>query len=155
MSQALQAIDQRDFDWLAAQPEDVRKEFAAMVVMRFAASVRGDGASAAYMLWLVNKRLNGHLFDLHQYPDLCFRLLASCGTGRSMRREWIKGPGRTASDNIALQLLAEHHPLANDHELRGLLSLYSRKQFASLLADCGITDKAADSHLKAYDQIAR
>lgn len=155
MSRALQAIDKRDFDWLAAQPEDARKEFAAMVVMRVAASVRGDGIISAYLLCLINQRLNRHLFSLHKYPDLCFRLLASCGLGKTLQREWIKGPARTVSDNIALQLLAEHQPLASDHELRGLLSLYSRKQFASFLADCGITDKAADNHLKAYDQIAR
>lgn len=151
----LQAIDQRDFNWLSSQPEDARKEFAALTAIRWASAVRGDGLTAAYMLLLVNERLNRYLFDLHKYPDLCFRLLASCGCGRTLRHEWIKGAERTVSDNVALQLLAEHHPLANDRELRDLLSLYTRKQFASFVADCGITDKAADNHMKAYDKVAR
>lgn len=155
IAHVLRAIDQRNFGWLDKQPEDARKEFAAVTAIRFVSAVRGDGAIAAYMLMMVNQRLNRHLFDLHKHPDLCFRLLASCGNGRVLRHEWLKGPERAASNNLALQLLAEQHPLANDHELLGLLSLYSRKQFADFLADCGITDKAAADHMKAYDRIAR
>jgi hypothetical protein len=149
----MQAIDQRAFNWLASQPEDVRKEFAPLVAMRFAAGVQNDGPAAVYMLWLVNQRLNRHLFDLYQHPDLCFRLLASCGQGRMLRRQWIKGPSRTATDNAALQLLAEHHPLASERELRMLLSCHSRKQFADFVADCGI-DKDADRYMKAYGKLA-
>jgi hypothetical protein len=143
---ALRAIDRHDFNWLATQPQDARQEFAPLVVMRWVSGV-SDGAETAYMIWLVNDRLNHHLFDLE--PDLCFRLLASCGLGKSLRYNWIKGPSRTIRSNLALALLAEHHPLVNEAELRMLLSMYSREQFAQFVADCGIPQ--AKDHMKAYD----
>jgi hypothetical protein len=149
----LNAVDRRDSDWLMAQPEAARKEFAPLVVMRWAAGVT-DGVAAAYMLWLINHRVNRHLFDLHQYPDLCYRLLASCGLDRSLSREWLAGPQRTTGGNKALNLLAEHHPMANEPELRMLLSLYTRESFAELVSDCGIDKTDAKGYLKAYDKLA-
>ena len=149
----LRAVDNRDSDWLAAQPEDARKEFMPLVAMRWATGVP-DGVAAVYMLWLINHRVNRHLFDLSKHPDLCFRLLASCGRNTHLSRKWLAGPQRSTGDNKALGLLAEHHPMANDAELRMLLSLYTRDDFAILVSDCGIDKADAKDYLKAYDRLA-
>ena len=149
----LNAVDRRDGDWLSEQPEDARNEFAPLVAMRWATGVT-DGVAAAYMLWLINYRVNRHLFDLQKHPDLCFRLLASCGRNKRLSRQWMAGPQRTMGDNKALGLLAEHHPMASETELRILLSLYTRESFADWLADCGIAKDEAKDCLKAYDKLA-
>ena len=149
----LNAVDRRDSDWLMAQPDDARKEFMPLVVMRWATGVK-DSVAAAYLLWLINHRVNRHLFDLHQHPDLCYRLLASCGLNQSLPRNWLAGPQRTASDNKALNLLAEHHPMASEAELRMLLSLHTRESFAELVSDCGIGKDKAKDYVKAYDKLA-
>ena len=146
----LNAIDQHDSDWLMAQPEDARKEFAPSVAMRWASNV-SDSVEAAYMLWTINDRVNRHLFDLSQHPDLCYRLLASCGIKRSLHRQWL-GP-RRATDNLALSLLGEYHPSANETELRLLLSLYTRDTFADFLGDCGLDDEKSKKYLIAYDKL--
>lgn len=149
----LHAVDRRDGDWLMTQSEDARKEFSPLVAMRFATGVK-DGVAAAYMLWLINHRVNRHLFDLQKHPDLCYRLLASCGCDRNLAREWLAGPKRTTGDNKALGLLAEHHPMASEAELRTLLSLYTRESFAALLSDCGFDKEQTKGYLKAYDTLA-
>ena len=139
LSALLQAIDRRDLGWLMRQAEDVQKEFAPLTAIRFASNA-DDGIDAGVLLWTINQRVNRYLFDLHQHPDLSYRLLASCGLKRSVPRgRWLAGPRRT-TDNAALRLLAEYHPVANERELRLLLALYSRPEFAQFLSDCGIEE---------------
>jgi hypothetical protein len=76
------AIDRRDFDWLANQGEEVAKDYGPPT-LRFASGVVGK-RNALYMLWLINRRVNLHFFAIDK--ELSYRLLASCGTGQSMRR---------------------------------------------------------------------
>lgn len=149
----LNAFDRRDFNWLQQQPEDVRKEFKALTAMRIAATFASDGDRAAEALWLINERVNHHLFDLSRHPDLLFRLLASCGTGRSARREWLAMPPHRATTNKAVELLRQLHPLANNRDIEVLLSQYTRQNFAELVADCGLKDKEPMEIMKAYDAI--
>lgn len=148
-------MDRGDANWLARQPEDARKEFSALVAMRWATCVQ-EGVAAAYMLWLINKRVNRHLFSLSDHPDLCFRLLASCGLQEhALRREWLKGPGNRVDNNAALSLLAEHHPMSNEMELRILLSQYSKQSFSEFVADCGIERDQAKKCMDAYAKLSR
>lgn len=145
----LRAVDHHDGDWLAAQSDDARKEFQPVVALRWAAGVSA-GSDAGCMLWLINHRVNRHLWA-YQEPDLSFRLLASCGLGKSLRHEWLPA-GRTGGTiNAAYRLLAEHHPDANDDELRVLLGTYTRAEFAEFVADCGKTKEDIKTCLKAYD----
>jgi len=147
----LQAIDRRDLGWLSRQAEDVRKEFSAVTAIRFASNA-DDGVDAGVLLWTINQRVNRHLFDLHQHPDLSYRLLASCGLKRSVPRgRWLAGP-RRSTDNAALRLLADYHPAANERELRLLLALYSRTEFAQFLSDCDIDEP--EKYLSAYDKLS-
>lgn len=151
--QALDAIDRRNGDWFASQPEAARKEFAPVVVTRWAATTE-NGPNADLMLWLVNERVNRDLFDLHKHPELVFRLLASCGIGRPLRHKWLAAARPLSASNKALALLAEHHPSASEQELEMLLSLYSREDFANFVADLGGEQASnAKEYMKAYDKL--
>lgn len=154
MMALLRAMDRRDADWLAQQPADVRQEFVPLVAMRWATGIP-DGAAAVMMLWLINQRVNRHLFDISTgHPDLCYRLLASCGLNKPLRHDWIKGPGQGANENKALRLLATHHPDANDDELHLLLSLHTRETFEQYVLECGMQKDEVKDYLKAYDKLA-
>jgi len=148
----LQAIDQRDGGWLAAQPTEISNEFTPLTTMRMA-SCGIRGREAAHTLLRLNQRVNYRLFDLSKHPDLCFRLLASCGLKRYQQRQWL--PQRsTSNSNLALKLLAEHHPMANESEICILLSLYTRETFTEFVTDCGLK-KEQTEYLKAYDKLQR
>jgi hypothetical protein len=152
LGQMLTAIDQRDFNWLTRQSPDAVKEFSPLMALRWAASLSNDGERAAVYLMLLNERVNVHLFELSKnHADLLFRLLASCGTGR-MRRTFLKAPPQS-SNNAAIAFLYNHHPLAKDREIEGLLTLYTRDEFETLLIDYGKKDDEIEQIMKAYDAI--
>jgi len=146
----LRAVDQRNRDWLSQQSDEAQKEFASLTAMRWASGIEGS-TDALRLLWLINQRVNLRLYD--QEPDLSYRLLASCGLGRSFKHNWLPFHAKTATSNAAYRLLLEHHPSANDDELQLLLSLYSRSQFAELVKDCGKTDEEAKACLDAFKKL--
>lgn len=148
------AIDQRDMNWLASQSDDVRKEFVPLVAMRWATYVRG-GTEAGYMLWLINQRVNHHLFapGMSQHPDLIFRLLASCGLqGGTLSRTYIKSR-QVGNAKLLIDLLAEQHPMATNAELRMLLSLCRRDDIRIAATDSGRSEDQIKDCLKVYDKL--
>lgn len=148
----LRAIDNHDGDWLAKQSDDVKKEFAPLVIQRFVATV--DGPDAPLMLVLVNERVNLHLFDLQRHPDLSYRLLASCGLGKPLKHQWLSGHRRKTESNKAYNLLAKQYPEANDREISFLMSRHTKNSFADLLSECGIQVAEAKEIMQAYDKIS-
>ena len=154
MFELLRAIDRRDGDWFGRQPAEAQKTFAPPVAQRFAVTV-ADGAEAAYMLWMVNERVNRRLYDLYKHPELTYRLLASCGLGVLQKHQWLAGATRRHAGNIAVDLLASQHPEANDDEIAFLLSQYDRDGFGQYLDECGIQPAEAKQLIKAYDQLSR
>lgn len=147
----LTAVDRRDTGWLHRQAEAVRKDFAPLVMMRWVATV-SDGPEAVYMLWAINERVNGHLFDFAKHPDLMFRLMASCGIGKKLNHQWLAGPVHKVHSNAASRLLHEHYPEASDAEIALLLTLYDRPAFLRFIDECGVQEKDAKDVVKAYDQ---
>lgn len=149
--QLLAAADLRQRDWLSKQPEDSRSAFAPIVVTRWAATV-ADGQEAACALWLVNERVNLHLFDLTRHPDLVYRLLASCGLGKKLRHEWLDGKRAATRPAKLNELIQEYHPEANDREIDMLIEQYDRTSFAEFVADTGKQPEEIKELLKAYDR---
>jgi hypothetical protein len=150
----LTALDRCDGDWLSKQSEDVRKEFTPLVAMRWMATL-ADGPQSAYMLWLVNERVNGHMFDLSsKHPDLIFRLLASCGLGVAKNNhQWLPGVSRKHANNAAADLLLEWFPEANDVEISLLLSKYERAEFRKFIDECGVQPNDVQNVVKAFDKL--
>src|SRR5690606_18544385 len=83
----LSASDQRDFEFLSDQTEEARKAFAPVVALRWASAV--EGALSDYAILAANKKANLHFFDISDHPDLQYRLIASTGTGKSLRHYWV------------------------------------------------------------------
>lgn len=144
----MNAIDRHDSEWLTTQSDEVRGEFYPLVAMRWTSGL--SGPEAPLTCWLLNQRVNRHLFDLDK--DLSYRLLAACGLHRQLRHTWLAAANPTGS-NAAYQLLAEQHPAASDDELQVLLSLYTRDEFAQFVDECGLTKDEAKTYLTAYDKV--
>jgi hypothetical protein len=150
-------IDQHDLNWLARQSDEVQNEFSPLVAMRWATCVQSM-EEAGYMLWVINQRVNHHLFapGMDEHHDLSFRLLASCGLRNGvLSRTWLAGPRRGGSANPLFELLAEQHPMATDAELHMLLSLHCRDDIVALAGDCGRTKEQVKECLKVYDKLSR
>jgi len=149
--QALAKIDQCEGGWLAKQPDAVRREFIPLTALRWTVSVP-DSEMACYNLWLVNERVNIHLWKLQQrHPDLLFRLLASCGFGTALEHRWLAGPGGRGVADKARALVADMHPECNDDEITTLLSLHDRVSFKQFIDECGVQPDDAKAILAAFN----
>lgn len=150
--QLLRATDQCDGNWFEKQPEDVKKEFAPVVAIRWASTVN-DGPEAVYMLWIINERVNVHLFDLNKHPELLYRLMATCGLGKPLRHQWLAPHKRKGEGNKAFELLADYYPEANTDELEFLMSMHTKTSFSQFVNDCGMQPVDAKDIMKSYDKL--
>lgn len=85
----LSAIDNHDLDYFSNLSPDEKKGYASPVVMRWASSAKAPLQD--WNLIAVNDRANKHHYDLYEYTDLQYRLLASVGMGMRTNHEWIAG----------------------------------------------------------------
>jgi hypothetical protein len=159
MFEALAAVDRLDGDWLDRQPEENRKGFAAPVFLRWASAIDGGDFAQEYTISLVNDRVNLYANELmSKYPDLLFRLAASCGVGDRQRHVWLplakrKGPS-VHSGNAAWQLVAEFNPSASEAEIDLLMGLHTADSFRAFAEDAGLQQDSSKEVLKAYDNLA-
>jgi hypothetical protein len=147
------AIERRDFEYLDRKTEEQRKGFAAPVMMRFASALAGGGDFADLKLLLVNERANVNFYDIHQHPELQYRLLASCGIGTGRRSLWIDMPKRKISASGVHKFLSKYWPDANADELNILLGQFTRETFHEFVHGCGLEPKAASEIVEAYDKL--
>ena len=145
----LPAIDKCDSNWLSKQSPEAQKEFAPVVVLRYASAV-DDGPTSLYTLIMVNERVNVDMFDLYKHPDLVYRLMASCGVGKPLRHQWIAGHKRKSETSKSYELLEKHYPEANSRELDILMSKHTKASFSQFMDDCGIPVAEAKEILKDY-----
>lgn len=149
---ALEAIDQGKGGWLAKQSSDARHDFVPLTTLRWTVSVP-DSEMASYGLWLVNERVNIHMWKLgHAHPDLIFRLLASCGFGTVLKHTWLAGPVVRSVTDKARALIGEMRPECNDDEISILLSLHTRESFRQYIDESGVQPDDAKAILAAFTE---
>lgn len=150
--ETLSAIDRRDFDYLDKQPEEARKGFVPLVVLRWASSA-GAGVAHDINLMLVNEKANRHFFDLYDFPDLQYKLMASAGDGRQQRHHWIapSKPKRSKSSTL-VSFLVGHWPDANDQEIDLILNRFTRSSFEDFINGCACEPAEAKDLLAAFDR---
>ena len=142
----LAAIDRKDYGYLDRQPEESRKGFAPPVALRWTSSVTGQAAE--YYLEITNRVANLHFHDLHQYPDLQYRLLAACGIGGRQNHKWIGGP--KSSSKKARTYVAQFFPLASHSEIDLLMSQFTQETFIEFVNQSGCPPKDTKDLVDAF-----
>lgn len=149
----LGAVDRRDLGWLDRQPDDVKKEFAAPVVLRWASTVQGENAEQ--YLWLINDIANIDFHTLYQHPELQYKLIAMCGAGRSQRHQWITNAKVTKKSPKVHAFLSQFRPLASAREIDMLISLHTKETFTELVHASGVTPEEAKDLIDAFKKQAK
>lgn len=153
---AMAAVDQQDGGWFERQSEEAQKGLAAPVFLRWASAIAGDGIAGEYTLMMVNERLNVDAdLIMTEYPDLFFRMAASCGIGQRARHEWVPMPGRTKVSNDAWDFIASIHPMANNSEIDIAFSQYTSETFKDLVDGAGLMPKDAKEIVQAYGKATK
>lgn len=130
----LSAIDRHDLDFLRRVSEDEAKSFAPPVVLRWASS--SDNRTAEY-LCDINEVANVHHYALYQHPELQYRLMASCGKGRSERHNWIPS-GKTSQLEARRKFVQQYYPYANTQECDIIISKLTGEVLDEFLLGTGL-----------------
>lgn len=88
LNQLLDHITRKDADYFTSLPEEVRKEFAPKVIMRWLTCPTSFGkldASGESMqqVYFVNALVNPFVFSLYKHPELLYKLMTLCTSGKS------------------------------------------------------------------------
>ena len=152
-NEVLPAIDRRDMEFYDRLDDDQRKGFAPPVVLRFASALQSDGPLAEHYIWLTNERANIDFFNIWEHPELQFRLMASCGVGRSQRHKWIALPQKKRKADKVTEFISRYWPDANDAELDILLKQFTDESFEEFVQSSGCTPEDEKEVMEAYGRL--
>ena len=144
----LRNIDMHNMGFYESLEETEQKGFAPSVVLRWMSS-----ANKPYDEWFLSAAnvVNQHFFDLWEYPDLQYKLLALCGLGSNARHNWIpnskKGKGNTGLES----LISKYWPEANELEISIILQKFAEEDsFEDFLDGIGLTNDDAKKYRKVF-----
>jgi hypothetical protein len=150
--ETLTAIDRHDLDFYDRLPEDLQKGFAPPVVLRWASAIN-DGPNAAVNVWLVNDRANMNFWEIAGHPELQYKLLASCGLGKTQRHQWINMVGRAKKSDRVRDFLIKFWPDANDMELDIIFNQFTEETFEEFVLSSGEPPADIKEILEAYARL--
>lgn len=147
--ETLGAMDRRKFDFYGELDAEQKKGFAPPVALRWLSSIP-NGEMAPVYIMLTNDRANINFYDIHDHPELQYKLMASCGLGRTQRHQWIPLSGKKQKNDVVLEFLAKFFPEANVNELNLLLNQFTGDSFEEFVLNSGSSPDRAKEVLKAY-----
>jgi len=144
----LTAIDRRKVDFYENLTAEEKKGFAVPVIMRWLSATQDQGGTHSYYLHMVNEFVNKNLWQLAgKHNELVYQLMASCGTGKKERHEWIK-VNKTKSKID--QWLTGKFPGSNALELKLIKRQLDREQFKELVQSYATPDKEEKALMLAW-----
>lgn len=153
--EVLAAVDSRDMDWYDRQSMERLKTLPMPVLMKWASAV-SDSSTAETQVTRINQRVNSGLWELQSYPDLVYRLIASCGGGKKLRHQWIgKSKSSKAKGGEKLRdFISRYYPTAGDQEIDVLLDCYQRADggIEGFLNDTGCDEQERKEILGIFNE---
>jgi hypothetical protein len=137
LAMELPAMDYKDKDFYTNLSEEHKKEISLWILMRYMSSSQSD---AELHLSLVNDIVNINFAALAKHPELQWKLLSLCGTGKKQFHPWIP-PGKKAKKNRLEEALVSFFPLMKDDDLAMLQQINTKEDFAQFFKDNAFDDK--------------
>lgn len=147
LGQMLDAIDRNDFDFYSNLSDELKNVFEPWLIMRFTSHVSADSLVASFYLMEVNNNVNMNFsllskkLDNPGHPELQWKLLATCGTGKKRNHFPLIKPSKKQKKNKLEGLLMGRYPTLNKDELRLLAEINDTDALKELARDTGMQDK--------------
>lgn len=141
----LPAMDFRNMDFYKNLSDEHKKEISIWVLMRFMSSSQSD---PEHHIMMVNDIVNHNFNSLSKHPELQWKLLALCGSGKKQYHPWIAPPKGVKKNRIEEAVL-KVYPLLRDDELELMLKLNSKADLEQFFKDNGFDDKAIKELFKS------
>lgn len=137
LAMELPAMDFRDRDFYQNLSEEHKKEISLWILMRYMSSSQN---AAEQHLTIVNDVVNTNFAALSKHPELQWKLLALCGTGKKQFHPWIP-PGKKAKKNRLEEALIQFFPLMKDEDLEMLQQINTKDDLEQFFRDNAFDDK--------------
>jgi hypothetical protein len=105
----LSEIDRKNYDLWDTLSENQRKEFSALVTMRWMA-----GTTDQRQLIFLNEIVNTSVFNIGEHKEFLLKLLTVCASGEKKRYNWINyklGNG-SKKTKLSIGLIMTHYRLS-------------------------------------------
>lgn len=133
----LMAMDTQNMDFYKNLSDEHKKEISLWVLMRFMSSCQG---MPEHHIMMVNDLVNHNFNNIAKHPELQWKCLALCGTGRKQFHPWIAPPKGVKKNKVEAAII-EHFPLLNDDELELLLKINTQEDLEGFFKENGYDDK--------------
>lgn len=139
LKEVMGALDKRKRDWYDNLTDEKRKAFSPWMMMRYASSVQGR--NAAHYLLMVNDLVNKDFSSISKHPELQWKLMSACGTGKVEFHPYIKPPTARKKKNQLIELINTLYPHMKADEVELFLEINSKQDLKQLMEAHGYDDK--------------
>ena len=139
LKEVMGALDKRKRDWYDNLTDEKRKAFSPWMMMRYASSVQGR--NAAHYLLMVNDLVNKDFSSISKHPELQWKLMSACGTGKVEFHPYIKPPTARKKKNQLTELINTLYPHMKADEVELFLEINSKQDLKQLMEAHGYDDK--------------
>lgn len=135
----LPALDKRNKMFYNTVSDEERKDLNKQIwtLTRWMSSTKQH---SEHHILMVNDIVNMNSSDLKHHPELQWKLLALCGSGKTQMHQWITPP-RGAKKNKLETAVLKIIPLLKDDDLALFLTINNRDELSEFLKDNGLSDK--------------
>ena len=154
----LSYLDERNlgvFDALREDP-DMLKELERSVTWMLPQWMTGAVSDAAHreLVDNFNAICNDGWFDLYGHPELQAKLLACCGTGRSVRHKYYK-PAKARNRRKMMELLSHKYVDVREEEVEMWVRGTTRAAMARFAESLGYQKAEVKDLTKAFDALRK
>lgn len=147
----LRRADLGDRDFYTNLKPDLQKQFAPIVVMRWFSSPLDQSQYRDYLICMTNEMLNIDFWSIQKHPELIWKILTLCGTGKSIKRNWVPMPKRLRQISKVDEFMLQWYPSANSDELGLLTRNLTREEFEQFVKSTGCSDQELKETLGHFD----
>jgi hypothetical protein len=139
LDKMLQAIDVNNLEFYSSLTDEQKKAWSAWVALRYASSASGN--NTYHYLLMTNSLVNVDFNTLRNHPELQWKLLALCGSGKKSFHQWI-APPKKQKKNKVYEFLSHTYPEYNTRDIAVLCDIITKDELTDLCKASGLDNKA-------------
>ena len=137
------AFDRKDRAYYDKFTDEEKKQFSTYLMLRYGASVGGNGDLQAYYLMATNKYVNKYFFDLNKHTKL--QWLVCTAVSPNMGKQfhyWLAAKKKEGkSTNKLRKVVAGLYPNMKSDEMDMFLEMNTEKEIKQYVKELGWDDK--------------
>lgn len=133
----LERLDTRQKNYYSKLTDEEKSSLSMWLLTRWMSSSKG---MPEHHMLMVNDLVNDDASSLSKHPELQWKLLCVCGTGRKQYHQWVAPPKKAKKDK-RIEVLSEMNQNLNSDELAILSGLTSDDDLKDMMYDRGYQEQ--------------